>query len=298
MVNAQKWLQWDTGSLHDIYHGSLSILPLSPSLLASCRKELSRIKFPLGSNKGWWQSQSLPPSHPPWLPSSLCQAEHQQDMESPSVVPAGFDCAVTMMIWRSQMLDWKHVSTSPLQHNVIYICPILCPSLGSFKDHAKHLVSFIWIESSMKIFENSYSHWRFADLEDSFHSYAVLPFPSGSIQRKVILLKSKPDHVTLLFHTAHCLPFRVNTKILRWFTSPDDTTVSTQLHLFFLSSPSCCLVCLWIPCQVHSYLRAFAPAVLYAWNVLCPTYLHSLGPGFLLVSTQMSLSKQVFSTIL
>lgn len=63
----------------------------------------------------------------------------------------------------------------------VYICPILPPPLGSFKDLAKCLVSFIWIESSLKMFENSYSHWYFTDLEDSFHSYTAFPSPkSGS----------------------------------------------------------------------------------------------------------------------
>lgn len=37
-------------------------------------------------------------------------------------------------------------------------------SLGPFKDHAKFLVSFIWMESFIRISEGSYSHWLFANL--------------------------------------------------------------------------------------------------------------------------------------
>lgn len=114
---------------------------------------------------------------------------------------------------------------------------MLPPPLGSFKDHAKPLVSFIWIESCIKTFET-------VTLTDILQIWkgvfiATQSFPPQSLaphRAKVILLKSKPDHTTSVPN--HSLPSSQSpeegNEALRNLNSPPP-------HLHY--SPPCSLAC-------------------------------------------------------
>ena len=117
---------------------------------------------------------------PPSLPSSLASIHIMPSSASTGcgVIFRGpswlWLCCDDLAIADAKM---KACLNSPLESGGVYICPKLLPPRGSFKYHAKDLVSFIWIKFFIKIFENSYSYWYFEDLEESFHSYIVFPSP-------------------------------------------------------------------------------------------------------------------------
>lgn len=107
---------------------------------------------------------------------------------------------------------------------------MLPPPLGSFKDHAKPLVSFIWIESSIKTFEtvtltNILQIWKGVFIAtQSFPPQGLAPH-----RAKVILLKSEPDHTTSLFQTTRCLHLGVLRRITRRYA------ISAHPHLIFIT---------------------------------------------------------------
>lgn len=267
-----------------IYHGSPSTLPASPFPLAisSYRRVELNQKFHQLWTKAGSSYGPFHPSHPHGLPSTWCQAAHQQDMESSSVVPAGFDCA--LMIWLLHTLDWKHVSTSLLECNDVYICPVLPPPLGSFKDHAKRLVSFIWRESSIKTFDTV----TLIDILQIWKGIftATQSFPPQSLapcRAKVILLKCKPDRATP--HPNHSLPSSQSKK--QSLDGMRHCTLSTQPHLIVLYFSPCSLATFGNS-QVYLYLRAFASAVPLPEMHFAPNICTDSVPIFLLVSTQIS----------